>query len=213
MESNVKFVFDLDGTITAEETLPLIARHFNIEAEISALTQDTLSGKLPFAESFRRRVDILGNLPIDEISELLAGVPLHSKVVDFIADNKENCAIATGNLCFWIDALVRRIGCTCHSSQGISEQNRVKKVTRILKKEDIVRLYRSEGYKVVFIGDSNNDMEAMRLADISVAAGLTHWPASSVLAVAQHIVFDEDALCRQLYASREHLALGQMPRI
>lgn len=213
METNVKFVFDLDGTITAEETLPLIARHFNIEAEISALTRDTLSGRLPFAESFRRRVHILGQLPIDEISELLAGVALHKKVADFIAVNKESCAIATGNLCLWIDALVRRIGCTCHSSQGTSRQNRVKKLTRILKKEDIVRLYKRQGYKVVFIGDSHNDMEAMRLADISVAAGLTHWPTSSVLALAHHIVFDEDTLCRQLNASRECLALGQITRI
>lgn len=198
MESNFKFVFDLDGTITAEETLPLIARHFNIEKEISALTQDTLAGRVPFAESFIRRVHILGSLPIDEIDKLLAKVPLHNKILNFIENNREKCSIATGNLCFWIDGLVNRIGCTCHCSLGQSEHNKVKKLTKILKKEDVVTLYKNQGYKVVFIGDSNNDMEAMRLADVSIAAGLTHCPASSVLSIANYLVFDEDALCRQL---------------
>ena len=55
-----------------------------------------------------------------------------------------------------------------------------------------------EGEKVIFIGDGNNDVEAMRLADIAIASGLTHMPAKSVLSVANYLVFSEEALCRQL---------------
>ena len=58
--------------------------------------------------------------------------------------------------------------------------------------------YKSEGEKVVFIGDGNNDVEAMRLADVSIASGLTHMPAKSVLSVADYVVFNEEGLCRQL---------------
>ena len=32
-----KFIFDLDGTITKEETLPLIARHFKVEEKNSRI--------------------------------------------------------------------------------------------------------------------------------------------------------------------------------
>ena len=33
-ELMTKFIFDLDGTVTREETLPLIAKHFSVEEEI-----------------------------------------------------------------------------------------------------------------------------------------------------------------------------------
>jgi HAD superfamily phosphoserine phosphatase-like hydrolase len=194
----IKFLFDLDGTITLHETLPIIARHFGISAEIDILTRETVAGNVPFVESFIKRINILGKLPVDEVSKLLSVVPLCAKIVDFIHAHKENCVIITGNLGCWVDRLVERIGCTCHNSEGIVENNAVVKLTHILKKESVVDLYHAQGYKVVVIGDGNNDMEAMRRADISIAAGIIHCPAHSVLATANYAVFSEYALCRQL---------------
>lgn len=193
-----KFIFDLDGTITKQETLPLISKHFNIQEEIDSLTMETVKGNIPFIESFIRRVYILGNLPIDEVSELLASVPLYKGVIDFIQNNKEDCIIATGNLECWIDKLVQKIGCCCYCSEGLIENNKVAKLTRILRKESLVEKYKSLNEKVVFIGDGNNDIEAMRAADISIASGLTHMPANGVLSIADYLVFNEEALCRQL---------------
>ena len=39
-----KFIFDLDGTVTGEETLPLIANHFSVEEELMELTRNTVDG-------------------------------------------------------------------------------------------------------------------------------------------------------------------------
>ena len=72
--SKIKFIFDLDGTITSEETLPLIAKHFNVQEEIEQLTRETIQGDIPFVESFIRRVFILGKLPVDEVAALLENV-------------------------------------------------------------------------------------------------------------------------------------------
>lgn len=193
-----KFIFDLDGTITAEETLPLIARHFNIEAEIEALTRETIHGNIPFIESFIRRVHILGKLPVSKIADLLEPLALHRQLFDFILKNKEHCAIATGNIDCWVHKLVDRIGCTFFGSEALVEEDRIVKLTRILKKETVVTRYQEEGHKVVFVGDGNNDMEAMRLADIAIASGLTHYPAKSVLTVCDYLILNEKALCRQL---------------
>ena len=193
-----KFIFDLDGTVTKQETLPLISKHFKIQDEIDNLTMETVKGNIPFIESFIRRVYILGKLPIDEVSALLEKVELYADVVKFIREHKEDCIVATGNLECWIDKLSKKVGCCCYCSDGIIENNQVKKLTRILKKENLVERYQSEGEKVVFIGDGNNDVEAMRLADISIASGLTHMPANSVLSIADYLVFNEEALCRQL---------------
>ena len=54
-----KFIFDLDGTITKEETLPVIAKYFSIEEEVEELTKQTVMGHVPFVESFIQRVSIL----------------------------------------------------------------------------------------------------------------------------------------------------------
>ncbi len=193
-----KFIFDLDGTITKCETLPLIASHFKVEEQINELTKATVAGQVPFIESFIRRVYILGKLPASEINELLSGVETYSKVVEFIQQHKENCSIATGNLDCWIEKLSRKIGCECFCSSGKMENDNVVKLTRILKKEDIVRKYKDEGHRVVFIGDGNNDVEAMRMADVAIASGLTHSPAPGAISVANYLVLNEVALCRQL---------------
>lgn len=193
-----KFIFDLDGTITSQETLPLISNHFDLNEEIESLTNETIEGNIPFIESFIRRVHILGKLPINEINDLLEKVSLHSKVLEFIKENKDNCVIATGNLGCWINKLVKKVGCECYHSEALIKDNRVEKLTRILKKENIVEHYKNKGEKVVFIGDGNNDLEAMRLADVSIASGLTHKPAKSILSVTNYLVYSEEALCRQL---------------
>lgn len=194
----IKFIFDLDGTVTAQETLPLIADFFGVQDEIKELTKETIAGNVPFVESFIRRVHILGKLPIHEVAELLGQVKLYQKVVDFIHAHAEDCIIATGNLDCWVARLAERVCSRFYSSGGLIENDRIAKLTSILKKEKVVTYYKNLGATTVFIGDGNNDIEAMRLADISIATGLTHWPAPGVLSIADYLVFSEEALCRQL---------------
>lgn len=194
----MKFIFDLDGTVTAQETLPLIARHFKVEEEIAELTKETIQGNIPFIESFIRRVHILGKLPVSEIDSLLEGVKLHNNVFDFIQQHKTDCIIATGNLDCWINKLAAKIGCECYNSEARVENNKVVAITKILNKESVVKKYQDLGEKVIFVGDGNNDMEAMRVSDISIATGLTHHPANSILPFTNYLIFNEKALCRQL---------------
>ena len=194
----MKFIFDLDGTITSQETLPLIANHFNVEEEISSLTAETIKGNIPFIESFIRRVHILGKLPVDEIANLLENVKLNSLIFEFIQANKDDCIIATGNLDCWIHKLANRIGCECFNSEATIENNKVIAISKILCKEDVVKKYQKLGEKVVYIGDGNNDMEAMRISDIAIAVGIIHHPAISILPFTNYLIFNEKALCRQL---------------
>lgn len=194
----IKFIFDLDGTVTRQETLPLIAEHFGVQTEIQNLTMQTIQGYVPFIESFIKRVHILGKLPIDEVSNLLENVLLYEKIIDFIKNNPQKCVVATGNLDCWVDKLCAKIGCEYHCSHCTTADNKVLKLTHILRKEDLVEQYKSQGYKVVFIGDGNNDVEAMRIADISIGAGLTHMPSQNILSIADYVIFNEETLCRQL---------------
>ena len=136
----VRFIFDLDGTLTKSETLPIISDHFSLQERIAELTMQTVQGRIPFV----------------------------------------------------------KICCQAYSSEALIENNMVAKLTTILRKESVVDYYKKQGDFVVFIGDGNNDMEAMRLADVSIATGLIHAPAKSILAVADYAVYCEEALCRLL---------------
>lgn len=194
----MKFLFDLDGTVTSAETLPVIAKHFNCVEQISELTARTIQGNVPFIESFIRRVNILGGYSVKETSELLSNVPLYPQMAQFIKDHKEDCLIVTGNLTCWCEGLFKKIGCQCYGSEAECENDRVVKLKTILRKEQIVDRYKALGETVVFIGDGNNDMEAMRYANISIATGLTHNPAQSLMSICDYVIFDENALVRQL---------------
>lgn len=194
----IRFIFDLDGTITSQETLPLIAKYFHISKDIKKLTDQTVKGNIPFIESFIKRVNILGKLPINEIRTLLEKTKLHPEIIKFISEHRQNCIIATGNLDCWVDKLLKKIPCKHYTSKAIIKNNKVIKIAKIIKKGKIVDFYKKQGDKIVFIGEGNNDIEAMRKADISIASGLTHYPAPSVLTVANYLIFSEKALCRQL---------------
>jgi HAD superfamily phosphoserine phosphatase-like hydrolase len=193
-----KFIFDLDGTVTAEETLPLIARHFHIQAEIDSITKETIQGNIPFVESFIKRVHLLEELSVSEISSLLGKANLYLELQGFIQKNSTHCIITSGNLSCWVDALIEKIGCRAFCSEAIVENDRIAKLIKILRKELVVEEFQHNGYEVVYIGDGNNDLEAMRTADIAIAVGMTHYPSKSLLPISDYVIFNEKALCRQL---------------
>jgi HAD superfamily phosphoserine phosphatase-like hydrolase len=194
----IRFIFDLDGTLTSEEILPCIARHFQMEEEISPLIEETLRGVIPYTESFIRRVFLLKKLPVDEVSALLAERPLFERLAEFIQKHPEICTVITGNLDVWVKGLISRISPSFYCSEAEMSENHVTKLVHIIKKENLVERFQNEGDRVVFIGDRTNDTEAMRLADVSIASGLVHAPSQSVLSVADYLIFDEETLCRQL---------------
>ena len=194
----LKFIFDLDGTITSEEIMAVVAQYFNLQEEMRRLTEETLGGHIPYVESFIRRIQILKDLSVSEVDNLVEKVKIYPEIMDFIHQNKEQCVVTTGNLACWTSKLLQKIGCDSYSSEAIVENDRVIRLEKILRKETIVEKYKSEGYEIVFVGEGNNDLEAMRTASISIAAGMTHYPSNSILPVSDYLIFNEKALCRQL---------------
>ncbi len=198
----IKFIFDLDGTLTMEETLPLMAQHFGLTKDIAKITQQTIRGLIPFEQSLHNRLSILGHLPVDEVAKLLAKVPLYAKIHTFILQNPEHCLIATGNIDVWLAELTPRLGCKVHSSRASVANNTITKLLSILDKKTLVQYWQTQGYTVVFMGDGDNDVQAMLCADVAIATSMTHVIAPHVQAAATHMVTtEEDAyilLCQLL---------------
>lgn len=157
-----------------------------------------MQGNIPFIESFIRRVNILGQLPVSEVASLLEKVKLYPCLLEFLKVNSKHCVVSTGNLRCWVEKLIQKIGCEAFCSDAVVENDKVARLTKILRKELVVENLKQQGYTVVYVGDGNNDMEAMRLADVAIAAGMTHHPSKSLLPISDYLIFSEKALCRQL---------------
>ena len=190
----MKFLFDLDGTLTMKETLPVIAEHFGIEEQIIPLTQQAVQGIVPFEEGFMKRVHILRQYSVSEISRLLSTVPIHPLLLQFIRQERANCIVVSGNLDCWCQSLLKKINCKYYCSEAIVEDDKVVDIRQLLDKEAIVRTCQKQGEYVVFIGDGHNDLEAMRQADLAIVSGLTNTPSPSLLSIADQVFFEEKEL-------------------
>ena len=190
----MKFLFDLDGTVTQQETLPIIARHFGAEGDMAQLTEQAVSGEVPYEESLRNRVMMLRDCSVRDVAQLLASVPLYEKIYQFISEHKAQCAVVTSNLDCWCSSLIQRLGCQGFCSQAITCDDRVVEIASIIKKELIVNHFKEQGETVVFVGDGHNDLQAMQHAHIAIAAGLSSPPAPSLNTIADYVVKEQKTL-------------------
>jgi len=190
------FLFDFDGTVTATELLPLIAREVGLEEEITALTRDTMDGRVPFDESFRSRVELLRATPIARVAEIVADAPVFPRLLDWIGANRDRCWIVTGNLDCWVEDWMRRRGLQFFASTAAIEEGKVAGVETILRKESVLAHF--AGRRTVMVGDGANDAQIMADADVGIGFATLHDLAPVVLEVADWVVLDEEALCRTL---------------
>ncbi len=192
------FTFDLDGTVTKKEILPMLAKFLDLQDELSLLTKLTLNGDIDFYNSFRLRFYVLNNIPIDEIHRIMKQVPLDDNIVRFIQDNKDNCALVTGNLDLWIEPLVKLLGCRICSSKGNISLDGIIQLENVMEKGSIIRQLHKEYKNIIAIGDSNNDVPMFEEADIAIAYGGVHRPSDKARRNSDYVVYDGGALCRLL---------------
>ena len=192
------YAFDLDGTVTKVETLPLLAKELDLEDEMEILTGLTLEGKIPFEKSFRLRYLILKNVSPKKIVEIMSTVELDEDIANFIHENKESCAIVTGNLDCWIAPIVEKLGCKSYSSTSRIDADGNLLLEKILHKSSAIFDMKDSADKVIAVGESFNDIPMFEEADISIAYGGVHKPVNTAISVSDYVVFDGGALCRLL---------------
>ena len=191
------YAIDLDGTVTAEEILPRLAKELGIEEEIRLLTRLTLDGTLDFEASFRLRFHILRSLDIPTAQRVVAQTPLDPHILAFIREHAGQCVILTGNLDRWIEPLMRTLGCAFRCSTSREEDGRLV-LESVLDKGAAMRELAGTHRKTVAIGESVNDIPMFAEADCGVAYGGVHAPVPELLRLARHSAYDGESLCRLL---------------
>ena len=192
------YCFDLDGTITREEILPLISQEVELYDEIQALTQATINGIIPFRKSFLLRCRLLKDIPVDRVVNIVRGVKLYEDIVAFIRNRPDHCYVVTGNLDVWVEPLVRDIGCGFYSSKASVRNGMLGQVEHVLDKADAVTDLRSRYNTIISVGDGMGDVSMFERSDVSIAFGGSHYPIRSLVQVSDYLVFEEKALCSLL---------------
>lgn len=192
MADNI-FLFDLDSTITKVEILPEISKFIGVEEKIKKLTEDTMQGNIPFKHSFLKRVEILGKIDVDIVSDMVGNLPLNENIVKFLEANRESCYIITGNLDVWIYKLLDRMGMRdhCYCSKALVADKQIKKVISVLDKgrqvEQMVQPF-------ISIGDGDNDSAMAEKAKIAIGFGGVREIAPSLMRTIDYAFYNEITL-------------------
>lgn len=168
--SDYIFLFDMDSTITRKEVLPEVAKKIDRIEQMRRLTEATMMGEIPFRTSFLQRVEILRDIPVQEVNQIVSEIPLNDSIVNFIQKNRDRCYIVTGNLDIWINGLMKKIGMEnhCYCSKADVVDDYISKIVSVADKELIVRQFVQ---RIVMIGDGDNDSGMARMSDIAIGFG------------------------------------------
>jgi phosphoserine phosphatase len=198
--SSVKsaFCFDLDGTITNQEILPIIARGLDLEDEINALTIATMQGVIPFKDSFKLRVKLLSSVPASRVREIVEEVTFSKPIADFIRKNTECSYIVTGNLDVWICDYVKKFGCNVLSATARIENDMIVGIDSFMDKGRAIASLKSKYDRIIAIGDGMNDAPMFEQSHIRIAYGGVHSPADDLIKTSDYVTYHENGLCNIL---------------
>ncbi|MBD8664238.1 HAD family phosphatase [Rhizobium sp. CFBP 8752] len=196
--SGTCFAFDLDGTITSEELLPLIASELNLEAEMSLLTRLTMDGVIPFEDSFRLRFAILRAAGLERVQSIVSEVRLDPYIVDFIRENRSRSFVVTGNLDLWIAPLADKLGCEFFASTAVMQAGKIAGIHQIMRKSAPALKLKDQFERLVVVGDGFNDIPMFDVADVGVAYQGVHTAPDALISVSNYVALDGKSLCRLL---------------
>ncbi len=193
------FCFDLDGTITKDEILPVLSEKIGLYQEIEALTAATINGVIPFEKSFLLRTRLLSEIPISQVQKIVSKIRLHQRIVDFIKKNKKDSFVITGNLDVWMEPMKKKLDCGFYSSEAKYKGDKLLGVSHVLEKSEAIADLRQHFDRIIVVGDGMGDVRMFESADISIAFGGVHKPIETLLKLSNYVVYNETSLCRLLH--------------
>jgi HAD superfamily phosphoserine phosphatase-like hydrolase len=193
------FAFDLDGTITKAELLPMIASELGLEPEMRLLTELTMAGMIPFEDSFRLRFAILRTAGLDRIRSVVSEVEFDPDIEAFIRENRERSFVVTGNLDLWVQPLQERLGCRFFTSTAMTDAHgHVTGLDTVMRKNIAALELKEHFERLVAIGDGFNDVPLFDVADIGIAFYGIHSAPDALVSVSNYVALDGKSLCRLL---------------
>lgn len=177
------YAFDLDSTLTKKETLPFLAKVLEIEAEYNQICENTAG--LPYSAALEKRLAVFSSYPSKQIDDILNSIPIFLNLRNFIEEHGENSRIVTSNLDIYVGKLCQKFRCKVYSS--VVQDGKI----HIIDKEQIIKTLKKKD-RVCFTGDGENDANALKIADFSVAASYAKKANINAIKAAKFEAFCEE---------------------
>jgi phosphoserine phosphatase len=107
--------FDFDGTLSDSEMTVLLGEQHGVADEVDRITERAMNDEIDYAESLRRRCELLAGLPEAEAQAAFDRVRLRPGAADLLRDLQEsgvNVAILTGGFDRGVEAALDAAGVT-----------------------------------------------------------------------------------------------------
>ena len=82
-------VFDFDSTLMDGETIEFLAKEFNLQDKVAAITKEAMEGKIDFFESLIKRVALLKGLEQAKVEKICRELPLMNGAKETITELKK----------------------------------------------------------------------------------------------------------------------------
>lgn len=175
-------VLDVDSTLIENEAIELIAAQAGSLELVAAVTERAMRGELDFAESLRKRVATLADLPESVFDTVRSQITVTAGAHELIASIKANgghVGVVSGGFHELLDPLAESLGLDFWKANRLEIANG-KLTGKVLgdivdaqtKAETLVEwanLTNTPLSQTVAIGDGANDLNMMRVAGLGIA--------------------------------------------
>ncbi len=195
---NVAFAFDLDGTVTCEELLPLIAKEIGLEEEMSFLTDLTINSVIPFDISFKLRFALLKAIRLSAIQNVTENARLDEHISNFIKKHNDKCYIVTDNVDHWVAPIIKKLDCKIFSSKVHCEDGYCTELLSINNKAEAIYEINKKHDFIVSIGKGANNISTFKESNMSICCGGGDPPNKDLFAYLNYVIFEGKMLCNLL---------------
>ena len=175
-------VMDADSTLLIGEVIDLLAQEAGRAAEVAAITDDAMAGRIEFADALARRVALLEGLPVAALSlvaDRLSLAPGARTLVRTLRRLGFATAVVSGGFHEVIDPLCAQLGVDRVAANRLGVANGVLTgridgpvVDRAGKAEALRRFADELGVpltQTVAVGDGANDVDMIAIAGLGIA--------------------------------------------
>lgn len=176
-------IFDMDSTLIQNEVIDELAHIVNKGEEMESLTKEAMEGKVPFEESFSKRVSLLEGLKMEHMEKALEKIKLSQgaeKLIKILKKLGYKIAIFSGGFTYFTEYLKEKLGlhytygnklefdssgiCTGKVSGPILGAQRKADLLEFIAQQEKILLD-----QIIAIGDGANDVLMLQKAGLGIA--------------------------------------------
>ncbi len=198
------FLFDLDATLTACEFLDTLADELGLSDRIRQLTRAAMDGKMDFAASYRARLQLLADTPIDRIDAIIARLQLTEgaeRLCEALHRQGIATAIVTGGYARVGRAVQQRLGIRTLYATELEERagkltgqlagKLINETEKVCALDDFCLQNGCQRTDCAVVGDGANDLRMLAAAGRAVLYSALPAKTSNAMAIDRLLDFPE----------------------